>query len=106
MVETQAARRRITLLAMVLLSSQIPACSAPNGAPHPWLRPFLGDGNVVQRPTYEAPGEKRFYVSGYAGHQYGPVLQGRTIWRQPAGSATSIPAAPTVSVGHGTWEPE
>jgi hypothetical protein len=104
MAESRAKRPRIKLLGIVLFALPIPACSAPNGAPHPWLRPFSRDANVVQRPTYEAPGERRFYVSGYAGHNYGPVFRGRAIVTDPAVSVP--PGAPAVSVGHGTWEQE
>ena len=58
MVETRVERRPVGLLGIIILSLLIPACSSPNGAPHPWLRPFSSDANVVQRPTYEMPREK------------------------------------------------
>jgi hypothetical protein len=104
MFKTQAVRRRLRLLWIALASFSIPACSAPNGAPHPWLRPFSQDANVVQRPTYDTPQEKTFFLSGYAGHDYGPLLRARPAWIGPAGTPSA--SVPNVSVGHGTWEPE
>jgi len=104
MFETRVARRPVGMLGIIIFSLLIPACSSPNGEPHPWLRPFSGDANVVQRPTYETPREKRFYLSGYAGENYGPAFAGRSVWTGPAGSST--PGQPNVSVRQGTWDPE
>jgi len=104
MAETRVERRPVGLLGIVILSFFIPACSAPNGEPHPWLRPFSQDSNVVQRPTYEMPQRRTFFVSGYAGEDYGPGFRGRSVWTEPAESST--PGQPRVSVNQGTWEPE
>jgi len=104
MIETRVVRRPFGLLGIIILSLLIPACSSPNGEPHPWLRPFSGDANVVQRPTYEMPPEKTFYLSGYAGENYGPALGRRPFWTAPGGS--SSPGQPNVSVRQGTWDPE
>jgi len=104
MVETRVERRPVGLLGIIILSLLIPACSSPNGAPHPWLRPFSGDGNVVQRPTYDMPREKTFFVSGYAGENYDPAFRGRSVRTESAGFSTA--GQPNVSVRQGTWEPE
>jgi hypothetical protein len=104
MVLARSGRRRITLLGLVLMSSLIPACTAPNGEPRPWLRPFQPGGYVAQRPTYDAPGERPFYLGGYAGHDYGPEFRSRPVWAVPAGAPSA--AGPRVSVGQGTWDPE
>jgi hypothetical protein len=94
----------MVLMGLLLIALPIPACTSPNGAPRPWLHPFSGDSSVVRRPTYEAPGEKKFFISGYAGHDYGPEFRSRPVWGLAPGAAS--PTVPSVSVGHGTWDPE
>jgi hypothetical protein len=37
------------------------------------IRPQRDSSRVVQRPTYEAPGEKTLYLGGYAGVSYDPA---------------------------------
>jgi hypothetical protein len=37
------------------------------------IRPQRDGSTVVQRPTYEVPGEKTLYLGGYAGVSYDPA---------------------------------
>lgn len=104
MVQTRVELRPVGLLGIIALSLLVPACSSPGGPQYPWLRQSAPDPYVVQRPIFDFSREKVFFVSGYAGSDYGSDFRGRPVWPGPAG--TRAAAQPQVTVDQGTWEPE
>lgn len=68
-------RDRLAGLAILGLALASSACNG-SGMTAPWRRP--GDAPyVVERPRFDAAGRKNFYVSGYAGASYGPLIPRR-----------------------------
>jgi hypothetical protein len=127
--------RRATLMATAVLLGVAPACG-PDGFTAPWLRgPDPASPYVVNRPAY-ADGARPFFVSGYAGANYEPIVGGpRAAFGiplpgpapppppgLPAGPPPELPAevpavpteplpappagTPRVSVSQGSWETE
>jgi hypothetical protein len=113
-----------TAIAVILLVS--PACG-PDGFTAPWLRgPNGGLPYVANRPAY-ADGARPFFISGYAGANYEPIVGGpRAAFgvplpgpaRPPLLPAAPPPAVPVspppaepagppaVTVSPGSWETE
>lgn len=113
-------------LGIVVLLVVSPACG-PDGFTAPWLRgPDPAAPYVANRPAY-ADGARPFFVSGYAGANYEPIVGGpRAAFGVPlpgpapppglpAGPPPGLPAeplpppappsgAPAVSVSQGAWE--
>ncbi len=105
-----------------------PGCG-PDGFTAPWLRsPDPAAPWVANRPAY-ADGARPFFVSGYAGANYEPIVGGpRAAFgvplpgparppTLPAGPPPALPAeapplpappsgVPAVSVSEGSWETE
>jgi hypothetical protein len=124
---TQRARWGVTAAIVVVL----PACG-PDGFTAPWLRgPDPASPYVVNRPAY-ADGARPFFVSGYAGANYEPIVggpraafgvplpaplprPGAPIGPQPLPAAPIVPAepvpappsgVPAISASPGSWETE
>ncbi len=88
------------LAAIVGLALALPGCAFP-----PWLS-NRGPNAVydVQRPTYEPDTGKPFFVSGYGGADYGPLLPRRGMLFESEGQP--VTTGPSVSVESGAWTPE
>jgi hypothetical protein len=104
MVERKRQPRWVHLIGITALLTLLPGCQSPGPGQGSWVHHGTpGSSNVVYRPSYELPGTKPLYLSGYAGANYGPVFR-----RVPAGSLAPAPAAnsPGVAINQGTWDTE
>jgi hypothetical protein len=98
-------RRMFGFAGFVVLPLVLPGCTSSG-------YPFLTNRNpntdygdyVVQRPTYGPDTGKPFFLGGYAGADYGPLLPRRSI-QYDGGAMTGAPQ-PGVSIEHGAWEPD
>ena len=96
MVQTRVELRPVGLLGIIALSLLVPACSSPGGPQYPWLRQSNPDPYVVQRPIIDFSRERVFFLSGYAGTDYGPDVRARPAWAFPGGTRAASRAT-----GHG-----
>jgi len=119
-VATLQRRGHWVMIAAILVAA--PACG-PDGITAPWLRgPDVASPYVANRPAY-ADGARPFFVSGYAGASYEPLLGGaRPVFGVPAPAPLTVPVAPpglppeppvgapagppAVSVSEGSWQTE
>ena len=71
-------RRRLSALLATVAVTLAPACSASAGHKGGTLRPGAasGSGRVAYRPAFPDQPGKAFYLSGYAGANYGPAGAG------------------------------
>jgi hypothetical protein len=104
MVEKKLQPHLVRFLGIGMVLILLPACQS-SGERGPWIHHQPPDSsNVVLRPSYEVPGTKPLYLSGYAGSNYGTIRP-----RRPATSSLApiLPAAPPgVTINQGTWDTE
>ncbi len=95
------AKERLALLGISALSLAFSACNG-SGMTAPWRRP-ANDSYVAQRPPFDDKGRKNFFVSGYAGATYGPLLPRNRLPRQSPSQPDVTLGQPRTVIEEGSW---
>ena len=101
MTRSSIVKERLALLGISSLALAFSACNG-SGTTAPWRRP-ANDSYVAQRPPFDENGRKNFFVSGYAGATYGPLVPRSRMPRQsPSEPGVSL-GEPRTIVEEGSW---